>query len=187
MAFNRDLKLKKPIIEDYSYSLEEAFNKGKNETRDRYRAMLFMYQNQLEAITAKHDEEREVYRVQGKLELLKELFKKDARRKEKNKLKTELVLAKEKMDGSMLRMRIGTNDKENTPMGNITQNSSITNVSPLPNRLTHQARAARKEILNNKRTIGLTTSNRGTIDYQETISRSTLRKRKTIGTPPSVN
>ncbi|KAL0817008.1 hypothetical protein Bca101_073452 [Brassica carinata] len=99
MAFNRDLKLKKPIVEDYSYSLEEAFNKGKNETRDRYRAMLFMYQNQLEAITAKHDEEREVYRVQGKLELLKELFKKDARRKEKNKLKTELVLAKEKMDG----------------------------------------------------------------------------------------
>ncbi|CAF1929918.1 unnamed protein product [Brassica napus] len=99
MAFNRDLKLKKPIVEDYSYSLEEAFNKGKNETRDRYRAMLFMYQNQLEAITAKHDEEREVYRVQGKLELLKELFKKDARRKEKNKLKTELVLAKEKIDG----------------------------------------------------------------------------------------
>ncbi|KAL0689009.1 hypothetical protein Bca4012_088686 [Brassica carinata] len=99
MAFNRDLKLKKPIVEDYNYSLEEAFNKGKNETRDRYRAMLFMYQNQLEAITAKHDEEREVYRVQGKLELLKELFKKDARRKEKNKLKTELVLAKEKMDG----------------------------------------------------------------------------------------
>nr|ABD65064.1 hypothetical protein 27.t00042 [Brassica oleracea] len=85
MAFNRDLKLKKPIVEDYSYSLEEAFNKGKNETRD--------------PITAKHDEEREVYRVQGKLELLKELFKKDARRKEKNKLKTELVLAKEKMDG----------------------------------------------------------------------------------------
>ncbi|CAN6857595.1 unnamed protein product [Brassica oleracea] len=212
MAFNRDLKLKKPIVEDYSYSLEEAFNKGKNETRDRYRAMIFMYQNQLEAITAKHDEEREVYHVQGKLELLKELFKKDARRKEKNKLKTELVLAKEKMDGSMMRMRIGTNDKENTPMGNITQNSSITNVSPLPNGLTHQAGAARKEILNNKRTIGIPTSNRGpynstqssptlanlsvsginmhpssTIGYQETISRSTLRKRKTIGSPPSVN
>ena len=106
----------------------------------------------------------------------------------------------------------GTNDKENSPMGNITQNSSITNVSPLPSinpfrtpfqnvtnqvfrpiipippesnssknventsthtvplscvfqsfkdGLTHQARAARKEILNNKRTIGLTTSNRG--------------------------
>ncbi|CAN6844363.1 unnamed protein product [Brassica oleracea] len=156
-----------------------------------------------------------------------------------------------------------TNDKENTPMGNITQNSSITNVSPLPSinpfrmplqnvtnqvfrpiipippesnpsknventsthtvplscvfqsfkyGLTHQARAARKEILNNKRTIGITTSNRGpynstqssptvanlsvsginmhpssTIGYQETISRSTLRKRKTIGSPPSVN
>ncbi|CAF1919487.1 unnamed protein product, partial [Brassica napus] len=109
----------------------------------------------------------------------------------------------------------GTNDKENTPMGNITLNSSIKNVSPLPNGLTHQARAARKEILNNKRTIGLTTSNRGpynstqssptlaklsgsginmhpssTIGNQETISRSTsisLRKRKTLGSPPSVN
>ena len=106
----------------------------------------------------------------------------------------------------------GTNDKENTPMGSITQNSSITNVSPLPSinpfrtpfqnvtnqvfrpiiprpsesnpskiientsthtvplicvfqslkdGLTHQARAARKKILNNKRTIQLTTSNRG--------------------------
>ncbi|CAN6891900.1 unnamed protein product, partial [Brassica oleracea] len=99
MAFNRDLKQKKPIVDDYGYSLEEAFNNGKNATRERYRAMLFMYQNQLEPITAKHDEEREVYRVLGKLELLKELFKKDARRKEKNKLKTELVLAKEKMDG----------------------------------------------------------------------------------------
>ncbi|CAN6998360.1 unnamed protein product [Brassica rapa subsp. trilocularis] len=99
MAFNRDLKLKKPIVEDYSCSLEEAFNNGNNETRERYRAMLLMYQNQLESITAKHDEEREVYRVRGKLELLKELFKKDARTKEKNKLKTELVLAKEKMDG----------------------------------------------------------------------------------------
>ncbi|CAN7086297.1 unnamed protein product, partial [Brassica oleracea var. botrytis] len=78
----------------------------------------------------------------------------------------------------------GTNDKENTPMGNITQNSSITNVSPLPKRpcrmlrinfkdgLTHQARAARKEILNNKRTIGITTSNRG--PYNSTQSSPTV-------------
>nr|VDD29927.1 unnamed protein product [Brassica oleracea] len=97
-------------------------------------------------------------------------------------------------------------------MGNITQNSSITNVSPLPSiillgrpcrmlrinfkdGLTHQAGAARKEILNNKRTIGIPTSNRGpynstqssptlanlsTIGYQETISRSTLRKRRQL-------
>ncbi|WZY72319.1 hypothetical protein YC2023_004559 [Brassica napus] len=99
MAFNRDLKLQKPIVEDYGYSLEEAFNNVKNASREHYRDMLLMYHNQLEAITAKHYEEREVYRVRGKLELLKELFKKDARRKEKKKLKTELVLAKEKMDG----------------------------------------------------------------------------------------
>ncbi|KAL0646801.1 hypothetical protein Bca4012_045092 [Brassica carinata] len=116
-----------------------------------------------------------------------------------------------------------TNDKENTPMGNITQNSSITNVSPLPSinlfrtplqnvtnqvfrpiitippesnpsknventsthtvplscvfqsfkdGLTHQARAARKEILNNKRTIGITTSNKG--PYNSTQSSPTV-------------
>ena len=88
------------MVEDYGYSLKKAFNNGKNASRQRYRAMLLMYQNQLEAITAKHDEEHEVYRVRGKLELLKELFEKDARRKEKKKLKTELVLAKEKMDGA---------------------------------------------------------------------------------------
>nr|ABD65061.1 hypothetical protein 27.t00040 [Brassica oleracea] len=38
--------------------------------------------------------------------------------------------------------------------------------------LTHQARAARKEILNNKRTIGITTSNRG--PYNSTQSAPTL-------------
>lgn len=84
---------------------------------------------------------------------------------------------------------IGINDKENTPRRNVTQKSSITNVSPettinpfrtpfhnVTNQvfrpinpqpsepkpgLTQQARKARKEILNNKRTIGLTTTNRG--------------------------
>ncbi|KAG5397474.1 hypothetical protein IGI04_019288, partial [Brassica rapa subsp. trilocularis] len=117
------------------------------------------------------------------------------------------------------RKKNSTNDKENSPMGNITQNSSITNVSPLPSinpfrtpfqnvtnqvfrpiipippesnssknventsthtvplscifqsfkdGLTHQARAARKEILKNKRTIGLTTSNRVTRIFKPT-------------------
>nr|VDD33932.1 unnamed protein product [Brassica oleracea] len=32
MAFNRDLKQKKTIVDDYGYSLEEAFNNGKNAT-----------------------------------------------------------------------------------------------------------------------------------------------------------
>ncbi|KAG2304057.1 hypothetical protein Bca52824_032708 [Brassica carinata] len=68
-------------------------------TRERYRGMLFMYQDRLEAITARHDEEREVYRLLGKLELVKELFNMAAMRKEKKKLETELVLAREKMDG----------------------------------------------------------------------------------------
>ncbi|KAL0733827.1 hypothetical protein Bca4012_010037 [Brassica carinata] len=68
-------------------------------TRERFRGMLFMYQDRLEAIRARHDEEREVYRLLGKLELVKELFNMAAMRKEKKKLETELVLAREKMDG----------------------------------------------------------------------------------------
>ncbi|KAL0795881.1 hypothetical protein Bca101_067258 [Brassica carinata] len=99
MAFNKDLKLKAPMVQDYGSSLEEAFNNGMIATRERYRGMLFMYQDRLEAITARHDEEREVYRLLGKLELVKELFNMAAMRKEKKKLETEFVLAKEKMDG----------------------------------------------------------------------------------------
>ncbi|CAH8297254.1 unnamed protein product [Eruca vesicaria subsp. sativa] len=158
----------------------------------------------------------------------------------------------------------GTNDKENTVVGNKTQTSSITDVSPSPsiqnhfrvpfqnvtnqvfrpiiqrpsqsnpsnfveNSSTHtiplscvfqsfkhatqRARVARKEILDNRRTIGITTSNRGPhsqtqsspttviltgsrngphpasrIGNQEGSQRSTnisAKKRKTLGSPPS--
>ncbi|KAG2315192.1 hypothetical protein Bca52824_018314 [Brassica carinata] len=151
---------------------------------------------------------------------------------------------------------MATNDKENMVVRNITQKSSITDVSPSPSiqnpfrvplenvtnqsnpsnffenssthtvplscvfdslkDMTQRARVARKEILDNRRTIGLTTSNRGThtetqsspssanlsgsgnaphpainrIGYREGIQRSTTisaRKRKTLGSPPSVN
>ncbi|KAJ4875717.1 Uncharacterized protein Rs2_40735 [Raphanus sativus] len=98
MAFNRDLKLKSPIVKEYGSSLKEAFNNGMNESRENYRAMLFMYKEHFEATIAKHDEECEVYRVRGKLELLKELFNMEAMRNEEEKLETELVLAQEKMD-----------------------------------------------------------------------------------------
>ncbi|KAJ4901781.1 Uncharacterized protein Rs2_15732 [Raphanus sativus] len=99
MEFNRDLNLNTPMVEEHSRkNLQEAFNKGMIATRERYRGLLFVYQNRLEAITARHDEEREVYRILGKLELLKELFNLASMTKEKKLLETELVLAKEKMD-----------------------------------------------------------------------------------------
>ncbi|KAJ4889509.1 Uncharacterized protein Rs2_29257 [Raphanus sativus] len=112
MAFNKDLKLKAPMVEDYGSSLQEAFNKGKEASTEHYRAKLFSFKQLHDALIkkhaeehevsrteARHDEEREVYRVLGKLELLKELFNMAAMTKEKKKLETELVLAKEKMDG----------------------------------------------------------------------------------------
>ncbi|KAL0846677.1 hypothetical protein Bca101_019923 [Brassica carinata] len=100
MAFNRDINLNQPIVEEYPQSsLQEAFNNGMIATTERYRGLLFMYQDQLDAIIAKHDEEREVHRVLGKLELLEELFNMCAMRKDKKKLETDYEAAKEKMDG----------------------------------------------------------------------------------------
>ncbi|KAJ4906081.1 Uncharacterized protein Rs2_09739 [Raphanus sativus] len=99
MAFNSDLNLNTPTVEEHSRKhLEAAFNNGMIATRERYRGLLFVYQNRLEQIIARHDEEREVYRILGKLELLKELFNLAAMTKEKKLLENELVLAKEKME-----------------------------------------------------------------------------------------
>ncbi|KAG2329600.1 hypothetical protein Bca52824_000780 [Brassica carinata] len=97
MAFNKDLKLKAPMVEDYGSSLEEAFNKGVEATTEHYRAKLFIYKQLNDAITKKHVEEREVSRIQGKLELMNELFKKNPFSKEKEKqLDFELVRAEAK-------------------------------------------------------------------------------------------
>ncbi|CAH8326045.1 unnamed protein product [Eruca vesicaria subsp. sativa] len=98
MAFNRDLKLKSPMVEKSGSSLEEAFTNGMSECREHFRAMLFMCKQQLEATIAKHAEEVEVYRVQGKLELLEELFSVEVVRSEKEKLESKLVLARANMD-----------------------------------------------------------------------------------------
>ncbi|KAL0847735.1 hypothetical protein Bca101_020982 [Brassica carinata] len=99
MAFNKDLELKAPIFEDYGSSLQEAFNRGKYQTTEHYRAKLFMYKQQHDALIKKHAEELEVSKIEGKLELIAELFNEAARTKEKNKLEAELVLAKEKING----------------------------------------------------------------------------------------
>ncbi|CAH8384060.1 unnamed protein product [Eruca vesicaria subsp. sativa] len=124
----------------------------------------------------------------------------------------------------------GTNDKENTVVGNKTQNSSIIDVSPSPSIENHfrvpfqnvtnqRSRVARKEILDNRRTIGITTSNRGphsetqrspstviltgsgngphpainsigkigNLEGSERSTNISARKRKTLGSPPSMN
>ncbi|KAL0742202.1 hypothetical protein Bca4012_083715 [Brassica carinata] len=96
MAFNKDLKLNAPMVEDYCSSLEEAFNKGMEASTEHYRAKLFIYKQLNDAVTKKHDEAREVSRTQGKLELMNELFNKSALSEEKEKLEFELVLAEAK-------------------------------------------------------------------------------------------
>ncbi|KAL0722446.1 hypothetical protein Bca4012_037045 [Brassica carinata] len=96
MAFNKNLKLNAPMVEDYGSSLEEAFNKEMEASTEHYRAKLFIYKQLNDAVTKKHDEEREVSRIQGKLELMNEFFNKSALSKEKEKPEFELVLAKAK-------------------------------------------------------------------------------------------
>ncbi|KAL0699645.1 hypothetical protein Bca4012_055767 [Brassica carinata] len=49
-----------------------------------------------DAMIKKHDEERQVSRIQGKLELFEELFKDTALTELKEKLESELVLAEAK-------------------------------------------------------------------------------------------
>ncbi|KAL0726857.1 hypothetical protein Bca4012_022950 [Brassica carinata] len=96
MAFNKDLKLKSPMVEDYGSSLPEAFNKEMKASREHYRVKLLMYKQLHDALIKKHDEEREVSRIQGKLELIHELFNMDALSDEKEKLESELVIAEAK-------------------------------------------------------------------------------------------
>ncbi|CDY23662.1 BnaA05g17670D [Brassica napus] len=42
MAFNKDLKRKSPMTDDYGTSLEEAFKNGMEGTTAHYQAILFM-------------------------------------------------------------------------------------------------------------------------------------------------
>ncbi|CAF2152230.1 unnamed protein product [Brassica rapa] len=96
MAFNKDLKRKSPMTEDYGTSLEEAFKNGMEGTTAHYQAILFMYKQLHDAVIKKHAQELEVTRIQGKLELFHELFNMSALSEEKEKLESELVLAEAK-------------------------------------------------------------------------------------------
>ncbi|KAL0713078.1 hypothetical protein Bca4012_020056 [Brassica carinata] len=96
MAFNKDLKLKAPMVEDDGSSLEEAFNKGKEASTEHYRIKLFLCKQLHDALIKKHREELEVSRAQGKLELIHELFNESALSKEKENLEFELRLAEAK-------------------------------------------------------------------------------------------
>ncbi|CAN6801571.1 hypothetical protein YC2023_098253 [Brassica napus] len=97
MAFNKDLKCKSPMTDDYGTSLEEAFKNNMEGTTAHYQAILFMYKQLHDAVIKKHAQELEVARIQGKLELFHELFNMSALNEEKEKLESELVLAEAKV------------------------------------------------------------------------------------------
>ncbi|CAH8331777.1 unnamed protein product [Eruca vesicaria subsp. sativa] len=57
MADNKDLKMKGYMIEEEGETVKEAYERGRFETMQRYRAMLLMYRDQSKAIEARHQEE----------------------------------------------------------------------------------------------------------------------------------
>ncbi|KAJ4901780.1 Uncharacterized protein Rs2_15731 [Raphanus sativus] len=97
MATNKDLKMKAPMVEDYGSTIEEAFNKGRVETTEHYRAKLFMCKQLQDDLMKKHDAEIEVSKTEGKLELIQELFNEAEFTDLKEKLESKLVLAMAKV------------------------------------------------------------------------------------------
>ncbi|KAJ4889589.1 ATP-dependent DNA helicase [Raphanus sativus] len=94
--FIRDLKIKTLMAEDYGTPVEDVFDKCVEDMTEHYRAKLFMLKKQQDAEYKKFQEELEVWRIQGKLELINDLFNNDALKEEKEKLESALVLAQAK-------------------------------------------------------------------------------------------
>ncbi|KAJ4910019.1 ATP-dependent DNA helicase [Raphanus sativus] len=94
--FKRDLKLKSLMAEDYGTAVEEVFDRCVEDMIEHYRAKLFMLKKQQDAEYKKFQEEVEVWRIQGKLELINDLFNNDSMKEEKEKLESDLVLAQAK-------------------------------------------------------------------------------------------
>ncbi|KAF2539177.1 hypothetical protein F2Q68_00019757 [Brassica cretica] len=86
MADNRDIK-----------TTTEASRLGKMETQENHRAILAMYEEQTNAIVAKHDKEIEVNRIEAKMDLLDELIELSNLKSEKEKLEADLKLAQAKV------------------------------------------------------------------------------------------
>ncbi|KAJ4885583.1 Uncharacterized protein Rs2_35676 [Raphanus sativus] len=98
MASSRDLKMKQPIVDDSARTFEDGFKEAKLDTTVHYRALLRIYKEFHDAVKAKHFEECEVERHEGKLEMLKQLEKGADPVKEKERVKMELQIARERSD-----------------------------------------------------------------------------------------
>ncbi|KAJ4896072.1 ATP-dependent DNA helicase [Raphanus sativus] len=94
--FVSDLKLKSLMAEDYGTAVEEVFDKCVEDMTNHFRAKLMMLKKQQDAEYKKFQEELEVSRIQGKLELINDLFNNDALKEEKEKLESDLMLAQAK-------------------------------------------------------------------------------------------
>ncbi|KAJ4910480.1 ATP-dependent DNA helicase [Raphanus sativus] len=94
--FVSDLKLKSLMAEDYGTPVEGVFDKCVEDMTNYFRAKLMMLKKQQDAEYKKFQEELEVWRIQGKLELINDLFNNDALKEEKEKLESDLMLAQAK-------------------------------------------------------------------------------------------
>ncbi|CAH8386874.1 unnamed protein product [Eruca vesicaria subsp. sativa] len=98
MACNKDLKMKGKLMEEKEETVKEAYQRGRFETMQHYRAMMVMYRDQTKATEARHQEELNKVRIEAKFEFLEECEAIFSIYHEKKKTDFELVLGEAKLE-----------------------------------------------------------------------------------------
>ncbi|CAH8320814.1 unnamed protein product [Eruca vesicaria subsp. sativa] len=98
MAGNKDLKMKGQLMEEKEETVKEAYQRGRFEIMQHYRAMMVMYRDQTKAIEARHQDELNKVRIEAKLDLLEECEALFSMYHEKKKTEFKLVLAEAKLE-----------------------------------------------------------------------------------------
>ncbi|CAH8383295.1 unnamed protein product [Eruca vesicaria subsp. sativa] len=88
--------MKGQLMEEKEETAKEAPQRGRFETMQHYRAM--MYRDQTKAIEARHQEELNKVRIESKLEFLEECESIFFMYHKKKKIEFELVLAEAKLE-----------------------------------------------------------------------------------------
>lgn len=93
MSGSIDFKTKHPIEDDYGRTPEEGYKKAKAETKENYKAILHMVNDQMQEKEKRHSAQTEVYYISDQLKLLEEMEKEA----EKERLQAKLLLGNENL------------------------------------------------------------------------------------------
>lgn len=97
MASSKDLKLKDPVVDESGTTWQDGYKQGQMEMRLHYRALLRLFKEHHEGVTARHEMEVDYERLQAKLEMLDKVEKVFGPVKEKQSTISEVKLAFQRM------------------------------------------------------------------------------------------